>query len=125
MNMTSILTRAVLLSVFGVGVSFAMVNRIGHVNAATPAPQRETATAANVEGKIAIVELPTIDVRPSAEDLAEAAREPVAREIVSARSVPVVDRPQTMHIVAPTLPSLGLDMPYYSFGKALPRVSKE
>jgi hypothetical protein len=23
------------------------------------------------------------------------------------------------------LPSLGLDMPYYSFGKAFPRVSKE
>ena len=43
----------------------------------------------------------------------------------TARAMPAANRPQYLRTVTPTLPTLGMDMPYYSFGKALPRVSKE
>jgi hypothetical protein len=105
-----------------------MINRVEHAVSATQSAQVSAASpkAAAVSTRLsAIVELPTIDVRPSAEDMADAARQTDVRMLAAAHSVPVVAHAQLMHTVAPSLPSLGLDMPYYSFGKALPRVSKE
>jgi hypothetical protein len=120
MNMTSILTRALLLTVFGVSVSIAMVNRVQTVNAATPVVSH--AIAASNTG---IVELPTISVKPTAQELADAESDDAAPIVAATRPLRSVNRQQFIRAVTPSLPTLGLDMPYYSFGKALPRVSKE
>ena len=120
MNMTSILTRALLLTVFGVSVSIAMVNRVQTVNAATPRTSH-----AIVASKAAIVELPTISVKPTAQELADAEGDDAAPVAAVGKSTRGVNRQQFIRAVTPSLPTLGLDMPYYSFGKALPRVSKE
>ena len=123
MNMTSILTRALILVAFGAGVSIAIANRVERTHA--PAIAAATAKVAIVQSAqpAAAVELPTISVRPSMKELADAINE--NDEAVSARAVPASNRAQYLRTAAPTLPTLGLDMPYYSFGKALPRVSKE
>ena len=67
-------------------------------------------------------ELPTVSVRPTAAEIADAMREDSSFQVAHAIST---SHTRVSRSASPTLPSLGLDMPYYSFGKALPRVSKE
>jgi predicted alpha/beta hydrolase family esterase len=122
MNMTSILTRALILVAFGAGVSIAIANRVERTHAPAIAGALKVANAQTASPVAAAVELPTISVRPSMTELADAMNE--NDETVSAHAVPASNRPQYLR-AAPTLPTLGMDMPYYSFGKALPRVSKE
>src|ERR1700743_2983820 len=115
MNMTSLLVRALMLAVFATGViTVTAFTRDGE----TAAPVTHAlATRATRDA----VELPTVSVRPTAAEIADAMREDSSFQVAHAIS--------TSHTrasrVSPTLPSLGLDMPYYSFGKALPRVSEE
>ena len=114
MNMNSLLVRALMLAVFATGlVAVAAFNRDEHAGAAVvhAVAARATSTA---------VELPTVSVRPTAAEIADAMREDSSFQVAHA-----ISASHTRSSRAPTLPSLGLDMPYYSFGKALPRVSKE
>jgi hypothetical protein len=116
MNMTSLLVRAVMLSVFCAGVvAVAAVNRSEH--ASTRFAQPVAAHAASDA-----VELPTVSVRPTAAEIADAMRDDSAFDVAHAVST---RHTRFSRAVTPSLPSLGLDVPYYSFGRALPRVSKE
>jgi hypothetical protein len=126
MNMTSILTRALILVAFGAGVSIAIANRVErtHVPTAVAAATTKTANIQAMVPALPVVELPTISVRPTTKELADAINENDDDGSV-ARAIPATNRPQYLRTVTPTLPTLGMDMPYYSFGKALPRVSKE
>jgi|GEM_PF-2553467 len=126
MNMTSILTRALILVAFGAGVSIAIANRVERTHAPTvAAATARTANIQTVTPALPVVELPTISVRPTTKELADAMNENDDVEGSAALAIPATIRPQYLRTVTPTLPTLGMDMPYYSFGKALPRVSKE
>src|ERR1700760_4056245 len=108
MNMTSLLVRTLLLTVFSVAVAgVAVMNRV--------APTMSPAVSAHVDN--AAVELPTVSVRPTTAEIAEAMRADTAYEFSHAMSTHL----RSTHAATSALPSLGLDMPYYSFGKALPR----
>ena len=125
MNMTSILTRALILVAFGAGVSIAIANRVERTHVSmTAAATTKAASIKAAAPALPVVELPTISVRPTTKELADAINENDDEGSV-ARAIPVANHPQYLRSVAPTLPTLGMDMPYYSFGKALPRVSKE
>ncbi len=124
MNMTSILTRALILAVFAVAVSIAVAARVERVASASQTIRINVASVSRVPEPP--VELATISVRPSAQDLADAARMDDDASIATVAFDRIrSNRPQFIRTVTPTLPSLGLDMPYYSFGKAISRVSKE
>ena len=117
MNMTSLLVRALMLAVFATGVvTVAAFNRGEHASAAPVA----TIVAARAVSNT--VELPTVTVRPSAAEIADAMREDSSFQVAHAIST---SHTRSSSRASRTLPSLGLDMPYYSFGKAMPRVSKE
>lgn len=125
MNMTSILTRALILVAFGAGVSIAIANRVERTHAPTiAAAAKKTANIKTAAPALSVVELPTISVRPTTKELADAINENDV-DGSAPRAIPAANRQQYLRTVTPTLPTLGMDMPYYSFGKALPRVSKE
>lgn len=124
MNMTSILTRALILVAFGAGVSIAIANRVERTHAPAIARTAAMANAQTALPATAAVVLQTISVRPSMKEMADAMTEN-DETVSAAHAVPAANRPQYLRTAAPTLPTLGMDMPYYSFGKALPRVSKE
>ncbi len=117
MNMTSLLVRALILTVFAAGITLAVAARTERVNAVAP-----IAPAIVRHSTIDTVELPTVSVRPTAAEIADAMRDDSTFEVAHAISK---SHARLSRTALPTLPSLGLDMPYYSFGKALPRVSKE
>ncbi len=79
------------------------------------------ATAAVAAAPLAITTLATVHVTASAADAAKASAPRhgvvVAQDAAGEASVDIR--------ASATLPSLRLDMPYYSFGKMLPRVGKE
>jgi hypothetical protein len=113
MNITSLLVRALMLAVFATGVvTVAAFNR--NERAAAPSTQAVAARTA--------VELPTVSVRPTAAEIADAMREDSSFQVAHAIST---SHTRSSRASSRTLPSLGLDMPYYSFGKAMPHVSKE
>lgn len=114
MNMTSLLVRALMLTVFVAGVATVAAMTRGD-QVAAPVTQVIAARTTNNA-----VELPTVSVRPTAAEIADAMREDSSFQVAHA-----ISTSHTRSSRTPTLPSLGLDMPYYSFGKALPRVSKE
>jgi hypothetical protein len=70
-----------------------------------------------------VVTLPEVTVRPSADDLALANGTPVAVEVEFIG--PVVRVGAVAGHSANNRPRLAFDMPYYSFGKVLPQVSRE
>ena len=122
MNMHAVFIRGILIVAFSMGLCVAMLHR-----AYTPQPRQVAAAvpariaAPRIVGQPAAVVLPTIRVRPTAADIAaalESTDEATAAAYIEAASVaPLGGRA--------SLPGLHLDMPYYSFGKTLPRVSKE
>jgi hypothetical protein len=100
--------------------SFFAIGATVERSARAPAAEHKTAAVAPrvAPQRIAdVVSLPEVTVRPSAEDLALAHAEPVA-----ARSS---DEPGPTRFSANASPRLAFDMPYYSFGKVLPQVSRE
>jgi hypothetical protein len=122
MNMHAVFIRGILIVAFSMGLCVAMLHR-----AYTPRPlQIATAVPARIAaprivGQPAAVVLPTVRVRPTAADIAaalESTDDVAAAAYIEAASV----APLGGHA---SLPGLHLDMPYYSFGKTLPRVSKE
>jgi hypothetical protein len=125
MNMTSIFTRVTILVAFGAVVSVAIINRVGHPQPPSIAATAKVAPVQIMTPASKIVELPTILVRATTKELADAINEDADVDVSPARRVQTANHPQNLRTVTPTLPSLGMDMPYYSFGKALQRVGKE
>ena len=130
-NMQAVLIRAVVLLVMGLGFTVAM---IGHkpaqanlASAPVAAPAHTAATVATAQAPMVVMPttvLPTISVRPSAAEVAAAMNDDAS----SFDDVPTfakTARERPLFDTTVSLRSLRLDMPYYSFGKALPRVSKE
>lgn len=111
---TAIMTRSILvLALIGFGVV------LQQQRAATPPTEQATA---NNSGFISStpVTLPTITVRPSAEEIAAAMNGAgeVTENLHSSVSKPTNNGSVTM-------PRLSWDMPYYSFGHVLSRVAKD
>jgi hypothetical protein len=130
-NMQAVLIRAVVLLVMCLGFSIAM---IGHKPAQASLAQSPAATPARATTTVAIVQPPmvvvpttmlaTISVRPSAAEIAAAMNED-SSSLDDAPKFTKASQKRPLLDSTVSLRSLRLDMPYYSFGKALPRVSKE
>lgn len=121
MNMHAVFIRGILIVAFSMALSVAIVHR-----AYSPQPLQVTVAPPvvvhrTVMGQPAAVVLPTVHVRPSPADIASARASTNNTDVVlymqSSAGAPLEARA--------SLPGLHLDMPYYSFGKTLPRVSKE
>jgi hypothetical protein len=117
-NMQAVMIRGILIVAMSMALCVAVIHR------AYTQPQFSTGMptlARATLGQPAPVVLPTISVRPTAADIASALEsedDEAAAAFIEASQV------QSLGSRA-SLPGLHLDMPYYSFGKALPRVSKE
>jgi hypothetical protein len=120
--MRAFVVRFVFISVLGVGLALGAAFRhpVAHP-ASTQAGTKQATVAATAP--LPVVTLSTVHVR------ADAYR-PVAKPAVSVRVVtaPTPASPTSAaadHRGGGLVPTLRLDMPYYSFGKMLPRVGKE
>jgi len=112
MNMNALLIRSSILMVVALILAFSAVRPMSSAHAQSiAAPAKHAAAEAPVL-------LPTVKVRPSAADLAEAQQ--ADAELIEASDTDVV-----YDTLSPNMPSLRMDMPYYSFGKALRRGVKE
>ncbi|MDR3385567.1 MAG: hypothetical protein P4L92_00825 [Rudaea sp.] len=124
MNMQALLIRATMLFIMGFGLTIAMTHQNPAQGKLPAAPTVATMNVAVATTQAPAVVLPTINVRPSAAEIAAAMNgettefDEVPDFVDAARNRPMFD-------TTVSLRSLRLDMPYYSFGKALPRVSKE
>lgn len=99
-------------SFFAIGAS---VERSARAPVAAPRPAAPAPRVAP-ERIAEIVTLPEVTVRPSQEDVALARATPVAASAAA---------PGPTRLAANGSPRLAFDMPYYSFGKVLPQVSRE
>ncbi len=115
MNLQALLIRASVLIATSLILAIAVLPARNHspVAITKPAAAHAAFTAAMPEPVL----LPTIHVRPTANQLA--ARRSVQPSIQAAVPQRVFAAP------AAALSGMRLDMPYYSFGKVLPHVSKE
>ena len=123
MNMHSVLIRAAVLLVMCLGLSIAMTRNKPAQARLLQAPATTVAAASAPAAVLPIVVLPTISVRPSAAEVAAALRGDAEGDVSPSFFETAQQRP--IFATTVSLRSLRLDMPYYSFGKALPRVSKE
>ena len=115
MNMNAMLIRSSILMVVALVLAFSALRQMPSAQAQSVGTHA-TVQAANAAH--APVLLPTIKVRPSAADLAEAQQ--ADAELIEAANTDV-----SYDTLTPNMPSLRMDMPYYSFGKALRRGVKE
>ena len=130
-NMQAVTIRAAILLVMCLGFSIAM---IGHKPAQANLVQTPAAAPARVATSVAVVQRPmlvvpttmlaTISVRPSAAEFAAAMNEDSSTLDDAPKFIKAAQDRQLLDSTV-SLRSLRLDMPYYSFGKVLPRVSKE
>jgi len=119
MNMTAMLIRSTVLMVVAMVLAFSAIR---HTPAQAQATQPNHAKAVAAVAA-APVELPTITVRPSAEDLI-AAQDEANDDAGGGRLIDTAT--DTLYdAFTPNVPNLRMDMPYYSFGKALRRGVKE
>lgn len=120
MFMRAFVIRFVFIGILVVGVALGAALRQPAVHAAPPHAGAKQA-AAVAPAPLPIVTLSTVHVR------ADAART-VAKPVVPVRVEAAADLTSSVasdHHGAGLGPTLRLDMPYYSFGKLLPRVGKE
>jgi len=113
MNMQAVLIRSILVLAMSLGVAVAALSR-------HPQPQLAHAPAPTVNTPVT---LPTISVRPSAADIAAA----LESEDDFAAAAYIQDAALLDYSAhsGTQLPGLHLEMPYYSFGRTLTRVSKD
>ena len=112
MNLNALLIRGAVFMVFATILAFSAIRPV------TTAQAQSTVASTSAT---APVELPTITVRPSAADLIEARGETTHSAGVL---IETSATEQTYGTLTPNMPSLRMDMPYYSFGKALRRVKE-
>jgi hypothetical protein len=122
MYMRAFVYRFVYVGVVTLGAALAAAFHQPVAHAATQPGSEQTAVAK--PAPVPIVTLSTVHVH------ADAARTPAAKPVAPTRVAAAV-LPDLVSSVAPdhrsggSAPTLRLDMPYYSFGKMLPRVGKE
>ena len=123
MYMRAVTYRIVYVGVLSLGIVLGAAFRNSTVQAAPaadgPSKQR-VATAATLP----IVTLPTIHVRHAAAARNAGVAAVATAPTMAERHSGGVESPQG-YAGAASLPTLRLDMPYYSFGKLLPRVGKD
>ena len=115
MNLNALLIRGTVFMVFATILAFSAVRPI------TTAHAQSTLAVSTIAAAAAPVELPTITVRPSAADLVEARN----AERSDGALIETSATGDIYESLTPNMPSLRMDMPYYSFGKALRRGVKE
>ena len=114
MNMNAMLIRSSILMVVALILAFSAARPMSSAHAQSlNTHAKHAGAAAN-----APVLLPTVKVRPSAADVAEAQQ-------ADAELIDVTDSNVADDTLSPNMPSLRMDMPYYSFGRALRRGVKE
>jgi len=121
MFMRAVTIRIVYLGALTLGVLLSAALRQSDVSAAplqASAPQRGSDAVSATP-----VLLPTIHVRAQASRPAVPATAPAAKVAMAPVAQDHAVQPDTRGGVS--LPALRMDMPYYSFGKLLPRVGKE
>jgi len=123
MYMRAFVYRFVYISIVSLGVATAAAfhQPVAHA-AATQTPSKRA--AAVIPAPLPVVTLSTVHVH------ADAARTPVAKPAAPARAATAMSPDQVSsvasdHRAGASVATLRLDMPYYSFGKMLPRVGKE
>lgn len=120
MYMRAITIRIAYVAVLSAGIVLAAAFRQSAVQAA-PAPLAAAQPVATSVAPLPIVTLPAVHVRSAA----AAPRAPLAKSPALAPLVAAHGAEGAEAHGGGSLPSLRLDMPYYSFGKLLPRVGKE
>ena len=118
MNIQALVIRGILMVALSLGLTVAMVHR---ANTQARVSVAAAPMARAPLGQPAPVVLPTISVRPTAADIAAALEgedDPGTAAFIETADMETLGS-------GSALPRLHLDMPYYSFGKTLPRVSKE
>lgn len=122
MNLNALLIRGAVLMVVATILAFTASG-----NAPAAHPQTAVAVPATVVATsvaLPMVELPTISVHPSAADLV-AARAESEDSSDAGVLIPAATTDSLYETLTPNMPRLRMDMPYYSFGKALRRGVKE
>jgi hypothetical protein len=121
MNMNAMLIRTAVLMVVALVLTFTATHQVPSAHAQTVATQAASASAK----ASAPVELPTITVRPSADDILEAQLDEDNQPGAGGALIEATATDGFYQTLTPNMPSLRMDMPYYSFGKALRRGVKE
>jgi hypothetical protein len=120
--------RAVTVRMIYVGIaSAAILITIALREAAVQAvPGMALAHGVGTPARLPVVTLPTVHVSAVAGH-AEAPAMPATRQraIAAQQHAEGIEQADTDIPVSASLPSLRLDMPYYTFGKMLPHVAKE
>jgi hypothetical protein len=120
MYMRAVTFRIVYLGIASAAILLSVALRDATVQAAptTPAPR-----AVNVLAPLSLVTLPTVHVTAVAEHgTARTPAEARQRAVAAHQHASGIEHADTDTDVSAALPSLRLDMPYYSFGTLLPRV---
>lgn len=123
MYMRAVTVRIVYVSLMGLGILLGATLRQSAVQAA-PATAANAAQPAVEIAALPLVTLPTVHVQTRALRAGSPRAAAVAAVETDARVRMRIDAPSGA-VGGASLPSLRLDMPYYSFGKLLPRVGKE
>jgi hypothetical protein len=124
MKMQAVLIRAAIVLAMGLCLSVVMFDRAPRTQQ-MPVHAPAVAAAAEIASTTPIVVLPTVTVRPSALELAAAMRGDRTDQIDDEQISNTGETQRTGLYDAVSFSGLRLDMPYYSFGKVLPHVSKE
>ncbi|MGH8040736.1 MAG: hypothetical protein ACREPN_01690 [Rudaea sp.] len=120
MNLQALLIRASVLIATCLILAIATLPSRNHSPAASAKPTVAHGAITNATPEPVL--LPTIHVRPTADQLAERhSVQPSAPSPMIQAAVPQ----RVFAAPAAALSGMRLDMPYYSFGKVLPHVSKE
>jgi hypothetical protein len=123
MYMRAFVYRFVYVGVVSLGVALAAAFHQPVAHAAAAQPGSEQAVVV-IPAPLPVVTLSTVHVH------ADSVRAPAAKPSVPARVAPAVSPDLVSSVAADhrsggSVATLRLDMPYYSFGKMLPRVGKE
>jgi hypothetical protein len=118
MSLNAMLIRSAVLMAVAAILAVSASQRMPAAHAASSVALAPASSAADA---LPIVELPTIEVRPSAADLIAAQSDAGSEDGVFVDAA----ADSFYESLTPNMPSLRMDMPYYSFGKALRRGVKE
>ena len=124
MNLNALLIRGAIFTVVATILAVTGVRHIPVANAQSIASV-QTAPLAVATSRQSIVVLPTISVRPSAADLRAAYQDDRDNAAGGGELIEATATDSIYDTLTPNMPSLRMDMPYYSFGKALRRSVKE
>lgn len=131
MSMQALLIRATFMAMLAIGLSLAMIHTHANRHSAESTQTRtHPITHASVpkvqttHAHTNVLMLPTIHVRGDIDQLVNVDGSDID---ITSSSDRIVDNEQRKlyETLTPSLHRLRLDMPYYSFGRAIPRASKE